>query len=98
MRNFLALVPPKNKIKHAILFLDVVDLLQTYTDFIKEFNCKYLSSELLNKINLCLEIIFHSISGVTGKNPYTNYLIESQIWNDFNLLLSLDDGWSRNMD
>ena len=27
-----------------------------------------------------------------------NYLIESQIWNDFNVLLSLDDGWMRTID
>lgn len=35
IRNFLALVPTKSKIKYSMFFLEVVELLQTYTDFIK---------------------------------------------------------------
>lgn len=55
--------------------MEVVDLLKTYTVFLKEFNCKYVSYEVYNKINLCLEIIFHFISGLTNKSILINYLI-----------------------
>lgn len=60
---------------YSSLFMEVVDLLKTYTVFLKEFNCKYVSYEVYNKINLCLEIIFHFISGLTNKSILINYLI-----------------------
>lgn len=66
------------------LFMSVVDLLKAYTNFIKEFNSKYLNHELYRKLNFCLEIIFHFIAGLTRKNVFVNYLIERQIWNDLN--------------
>ena len=98
IRNYLSLLPAKTKTKCSHLFLEVVDLLQSYTDFVKEFNCKYMTRELARKINLCLQILYHSLSGLTAKDAYTNYLMESQIWNDLNTYLGLDDGWSRNLD
>ena len=98
IRNYLSLLPAKAKTKCNHLFLEVVDLLQSYTDFVREFNCKYMTRELERKINLCLQIVYHSISGLTAKDAYTNYLMESQIWNDLNTYLGLDDGWSRNLD
>ena len=38
------------------------------------------------------------MSGLTKKSALINYLIERQIWNDLNLLLGLDDGWTNNLD
>jgi len=57
-----------------------------------------MNSEIYKKLNLCLEIVFHFISGITKKSIFVNYLIERQIWNDLNLILALDDGWAKNLD
>lgn len=55
--------------------MDIVDLLKIYNLFIKEFNSKYITYEIYNKINMCISIIFHFISGLTTKSLLTNYLI-----------------------
>ena len=55
--------------------MEVVDLLKTYSFFISSFNSKYITFELYEKINLCLEIIFHYIAGLSKKNAFINYLI-----------------------
>lgn len=95
----IIITPFKLKEKlYSELFMQVVDLLKGYTVFVREFNCKYVSYEVYGKINLCLEVIFHFVSGITTKSVLINYLIERQIWNDLNLILGLDDGWSRNLD
>ena len=98
IRGMALLTPHANKGKYLQLFMEVVDLLKTYSYFINAFNSKYISYEMHHKVNLSLEIIFHFIAGLSRKNAFINYLIERQIWNDLNLILSLDDGWALNME
>lgn len=98
IRNMILLTKPNQLERNIQLFIEVVDLLKTYSYFINAFHSKYISYELHDKVNLCLQIIFHFIAGLSNKNAFINYLIERQIWNDLNLIISLDDGWARNVD
>jgi hypothetical protein len=41
----------------------VIVLLKTYAKFINEFDKRYISCEIYKKIELCLKILFRSITG-----------------------------------
>lgn len=74
----------------------MVALLKAYTKFINEYDKRYITSELYLKINLCLKIIFKSITGNNVR--MLMLLIEQEIWVELNLLLSLNDTLQQNIE